>query len=222
MTHLIWTDQKSTQASPNSSSFQNPRGNKQPAILAQPAYYSFNDGSEIPVKQCIEAAQYARARTSINVGSESPQTHSDRERTSNNPENNERKASNARAHHQLPSFLTTLVRVCRYFPDCKYGNTCKYAHDIRRLPPPQPLPFTSPVELCRYFPPCKYGNACRYAHDIRRLGFAAPLIRPNIEGRAVVSHVVPPSTRRHIPCCPDPLDFDLAQELMEPVEGREW
>ena len=74
------------------------------------------------------------------------------------------------------------------------------------------FPPASPIELCRYFPNCKYGNSCKYAHDIRRL--TSIYIPQTTRGQARRSQAANGSTHRHVPCCPNPLEFELAEELM--------
>ena len=77
------------------------------------------------------------------------------------------------------------------------------------------FPATPTLGICRYFPNCRYGNGCRYAHDVRRL--ASIPMHQMIGAKAVEQRVVARSSQRDISPCPDPLDFRLAEELMQPT-----
>lgn len=48
---------------------------------------------------------------------------------------------------------------CRFFPDCKLGETCEFYH-----PTLTPTPITKQISFCRAFPACTFGNKCAYTH----------------------------------------------------------
>ncbi|XP_077286843.1 nuclear polyadenosine RNA-binding 2 isoform X2 [Arctopsyche grandis] len=59
------------------------------------------------------------------------------------------------------STISTGIREsrCRFFPDCRLGDSCEFYH-----PPLQTTPVTKQNTVCRAFPNCTYGSKCVYVH----------------------------------------------------------
>jgi hypothetical protein len=70
-----------------------------------------------------------------------------------------------------------MPEICRYFPSCKYGNSCRFFHpDSTSNASAGPVNHSSETpneapriggkrsQMCRYFPNCNFGDKCVFYH----------------------------------------------------------
>lgn len=57
-----------------------------------------------------------------------------------------------------------IPEVCRYFPNCKYGNSCRFFHPEAVNVPVMAAAVARRPQMCRYFPNCNFGDKCVFYH----------------------------------------------------------
>ena len=57
-----------------------------------------------------------------------------------------------------------IPEVCRYFPNCKYGNSCRFFHPESVDGTGGSAAVAKRPQMCRYFPNCNFGDKCVFYH----------------------------------------------------------